>query len=375
MASQKTNFRSLAALSKTASTSRVLNLCAVAEKKADDPEYKQSPFFTTPLLNTCVIIKHAVRAHERDDFLTPPYIATKIILPFDRANLGLGGRTVFVGQRGWQETLRDMGGEGADFTRDTELLEALDELPSLDPFLLREHLTRRGFTIGSCYFDISPADVERMQRFVSDEIGNLIRLAFQGGAKGGAHEENTARLVEVLLTNQQDARMEPLRLTLRLEGDAYKEGIFSWKGFLYYKWVLSTLASRIAAVSVQIKELKPYGVTSKEISAEIGNFKLRLVKDVDGSRKSAMTTLGVYDGAFLQLTQHADPGSFRDFLLKSPALFVSLGESVGGISHIVSYWEYRFPKGKPARAAPEEVLEILQEFDGSFVTATAERAA
>jgi hypothetical protein len=371
MASAKSNFRSLAALSKTASTSRVLNLCAIAAKQSEDPEYKDKPFFTTPFLNTCVIIKHAVRPHERDDFLSPPYIATKIILPFDRSNLSLGGRTVFVGQRGWQQTLREMG-DAADFTRDAELLEALDELPSLDPFLLREHLTRRGFTIGACYFDISPADVERMQRFVSDEIGTLISLAFQG-AKG--QEENTARLVEVLLTNQDDARMEPLRLTLRLEGDAYKEGIFSWKGFLYYKWVLSTLAKRIAAVSAQIKDLKPFGAISRETSAEIGNYKVRLVKDVDGSRKTAMNTLGVYDGAFLQLTQNADPGSFREFLLKSPALFVNLGESVGGISHIVSYWEYRFPRGRPARAAPDEVLEILQEFEGSFVSANVEKAA
>jgi len=250
-------------------------------------------------------------------------------------------------------------------------MRMIDAVPSLDPFLLREHLSRRGFSIGSCYFDISPADVERMQRFVSDEIGNLIRLAFQG-AKG--HEENTARLVEVLLTNQQDARMEPLRLTLRLEGDAYKEGIFSWKGFLYYKWVLSTLAKRITDVSTQIKELRPFGSISKEINAEIGSYKLRLVRDVDGSRKNAMDTLGVYDGAFDQLTQNSDPGSFRDFLLKSPALFVNLGESVGGISHIVSYWEYRFPKGRPMRVAPDEALEILQEFDGSFVASDRQAA-
>ncbi len=52
----------------------------------------------------------------------------------------------------------------------------------------------------------------------------------------------------------------------------------------------------------------------------------------------------------------------------APFLFVSLGESVGGISHIVSYWEFRFPKGKPVKAPGDEVLEILQEFEGSFVT-------
>jgi hypothetical protein len=303
--------------------------------------------------------------------MNPPYIATKVILPFDRTNLGLGGRSVFVGQRGWDQTLRDMSGDGKEFLRDAELLTALDELPSLDPFLLREHLNRRGFTIGASYFDISPADVERMQRFVSDEIGHLIRLAFQG--KSG-HEENTARLVEVLLTNQDDARMEPLRLTLRLEGEAYKEGIFSWKGFLYYKWVLSTLAQRISAVTVQIGELRPFGSCATEMTAQISQYKSRLCKDVDTSKRSATSTLGVYDGAFMQLTQNSDPGSFRDFLLKSPALFVSLGESVGGISHIVSYWDYRFPKGKPMRASADEVLEILQEFDGSFVTAAANAA-
>ncbi len=372
MASAKQNFRSLAALSKTASTSRVLNLCAVAAKYADEPDYREKPFFATQLLNTCVIIKHAVRAHERDDFQSPPYIATKVILPFDRQNLGLGGRSVFVGARGWANTLREMAGDAVGFQRDAELLEALDELPSLDPFLLREHLARRNFSIGPSYFDISQADVERMQRFVSDEIGNLIRLAFQGSA---GQDENTARLVEVLLTNQPDSRLEPLRLTLKLEGEAYKEGIFSWKGFLYYKWVLANLAQKIASVTVQISELRPYGPAPNDMLAQIGQYKARLARDVDSSKRTASSTLGVYDSAFLQLTQNSDPGSFRDFLLKSPALFVNLGESVGGISHIVSYWDYRFPKGKPARAAPEEVLEILQEFDGSFVGVAEERAA
>ena len=198
MASVKQNFRSLAALSRTASTSRVLNLCAVAAKNSEEPDYKERPFFVTPLLNTCVIIKHAVRAHERDDFISPPYIATKVILPFDRTNLGLGGRSVFVGQRGWSDVLRNMSGDGKDFHRDAELMEALDELPSLDPFLLREHLARRGFEVGPSYFDISEADVDRMQRFVGDEIGNLIRLAYQGRP---GMEDSTARLVEVLLTN------------------------------------------------------------------------------------------------------------------------------------------------------------------------------
>ena len=48
MASSKQNYRSLAALSKTASTSRVLNLCAVAAKSAGEEDYAERPFFVSP---------------------------------------------------------------------------------------------------------------------------------------------------------------------------------------------------------------------------------------------------------------------------------------------------------------------------------------
>jgi hypothetical protein len=131
------------------------------------------------------------------------------------------------------------------------------------------------------------------------------------------------------------------------------------------------LAQRVAAVTEQIAQLRPNTSCTNEVAAQIGSYKSRLCRDVEQSKKGAMITLSVYDGAFEQLTKNSDPASFRDFLLKSPGLFVSLGESVGGISHIVSYWEYRFPKGKPPRAAADEVLEILQEFEGSFVSVAA----
>ena len=68
-------------------------------------------------------------------------------MPFERSDLGLGGRSLFVGERGWMESLQELAGVSHDLGRDAGVLEALDELPSLDPFLLREHMKRRGFEI------------------------------------------------------------------------------------------------------------------------------------------------------------------------------------------------------------------------------------
>src|SRR5690606_10487841 len=224
-------------LEKTASTSRVLNLAALSARHAHNPDHDRKPFFVAASLNGAVIVRHRLRDQEREAFDRPRFTATKLIIPFERSDLGLGGRSVFVSERGWLDAFEELRGEAPDLQRDVAVLEAIDEMPSLDPFLLREHLRRRGFDISASHFEISAPDLARMQRFVGSEIAKLIELAYRDAETEG----NTTRLVEALLSSRTDERLEPLRLTLRLERENYKEGIFAWKGFLYYKWVLNSL--------------------------------------------------------------------------------------------------------------------------------------
>ena len=353
--------RSLALVSKTASTARVLNLAALSAQYADDPEYRAQPFFKTALLNTCLILKHGVRKNERSLFSAPHYIATKVIVPFDATNLALGGRTVFVGQAGWIEQLSVLGG-GEAMERDCAVLTALDEIPSLDPFLVREHLSRRGFKVAPCYLNIALLDVERMKASVTAEIDQLIGLAFAGGGKGS----QTARLVQLLLTDEAGTRLEPLRLTLRLEGEAYREGIFAWKGFLYYKWSMDDLRTRLIEVKRDLNAIRLAVGCAVETKVEIARAKTRLLDRIEQAEHEALEALKLYDKAFGGLINQNDPAGFRDFLLTSPGMFVALGECVGGISHIVSYWAYRYPKGPPPVALADEILEIYQEFENSL---------
>jgi hypothetical protein len=362
---------SLEALSKSASTGRLLNLSWIATKCASDPEWSARPFFKTPIINTCLVVKHTPRAHEMQIFDRPPHIATKVIFPFDRENLALGGRSVFVGQKGWMDQLQILGHYAKTVDHDSKVLTALDELPSLDPFLVREHLARRGFHVGACYLAISDRDVERMKKMVAQEVGQLIGLAFDGTK----NNEHTAKLVQLLLTNEADARLEPLRLTLKLEGDAYKEGIFSWRGFLYYKWSVDELRMGLLRVLRDLGELKPKTKADLATNAEIARGKTRLVKRIKASEAAALEALRTYDGAFWALVKEGNPSAFRDFLLRSPRMFVGLGAAVGGLSHIVSYWGYRFADGAPITASEEEVLEILHEFESSLAGPMADQHA
>src|SRR5436190_24369094 len=123
---------------------------------------------------------------------------TKVIIPFDPADLGSGGASFLVGQPNWLEVLETVSDSEESFERDRQMLECLDEAQSFDPFLLREHLRRRDVHPADCYFAIAAADRERMRQFVEDEISILIQRAYDGQTVASG----TARkLAEILLAN------------------------------------------------------------------------------------------------------------------------------------------------------------------------------
>lgn len=356
-------FRSLRGLEKTASTSRVLNLAALANRHAANPEHQRNPFFAASTLNGAVIVRHRLREQERESFDRLQYTATKLIVPFERSDLGLGGRSLFVGERGWLDNLEELRGAYPDMPRDIAVLEAIDELPSLDPFLLREHLKRRGFDISPTHFEISAPDLARMQRFVGSEIAKLIELAYK---ESGSNEGNTARLVEALLSSRTDDRLEPLRLTLRLDKENYKEGIFAWKGFLYYKWVLNSLWGSLREVFSELGRIRVVGPVDAETARELEFLKNRLRQKMERQVKSVMGYLGIYDQVFAQLTIDGNALAFREFLMKSPEMFLSLGEGCGLVNHIATFWRYQFPRGKPLVANLIQLVDILQDFELSL---------
>jgi len=357
--------RSLVALERTASTSRVLNLLSVEHSHADTPEWSEAPFFKNRVLNASIVIKHRLRADDQFLFGDFRASATKILIPFERTDLTLGGRSFFVGQRGWVDLLNEACNNPTDLAYDLEILRLIDGLPSLDPFLVRESLRREGFVIAPCYFAISQADLERMHAYVGDAITELVEMAL-GSAGGAAGASNLKRLVEALLSTDVDDRLEPLRVTLMLEGESFREGVFSWKGFLYYKWSLSVLWPDLKKVAGEIGQLQITGQRDIETGAYLNAARQRLQSAIVTQKNAIARTLKIYDDAFAGLTTRGDPKVFRDFLLRAPDMFLSLGEKVGVISHIGSFWRYRFPLGRPLICSVEEALDILQDFESGL---------
>ncbi|MBS0386194.1 MAG: hypothetical protein JSS00_12685 [Proteobacteria bacterium] len=354
--------RDLALIRASGSTARVLNLAHIFERFGDTDEYRDKPLFRSKRLNRALIIKHVVRPSERELFAQPLTTATKVILPYSPTELELGGVSVLVDEIRFEKLLRDaIGGyeNEADLAADVELLRMIASLPSFDPFLMRERLRHLGLDPSRVYFDLAEADVQRMRAFVGGEISQLVKLAFATG--GPAARDLSQRLADKLMTDETAKALDALRQTLRLSGEEYVEGVFAWKGFLYYKWMTDEFRPHLEAFKPRFADLRIMGA-SLENRRELMRVRKDILDRVALAAQRVDETLLEYGTAFAALAD-GQPSAFRSFLIRAPSLFIPIGEAVGVIRHIHSFWCFRFPEDGMRVMDAEEAQEVLQEFD------------
>ena len=360
--------RNLANLGETASTSRVLNLSQIFAVSGRTEGHGKNPFFRNSPLNKALLVKHTLRPAERELFAQPRRTATKVILPFDAGDLRLGGRSIFVNQSGFVNFTRAWFNDDNMATNtDLQILQHLDGIPSLDPFLVREHLARFGFRPDPCYLKISPRDLSDMTGFANEEIERLVMTAFGAGMSAAA-----MKLTSKILANNLDSDLDPLRQTFRMSDGDFAEGMFSWRGFLYFKWRQTHLQADIKQVVDGLQTYRTMGPADADTRDYLADVRPRLAKKIIAAIVSTRKTLKVYDEAYQALTQGADPVPFRKFLLDGPNMFFELGESIGILSHIGSFWSYRMG-GRMAhlRLTPQEFADILVDFEESLLNVEA----
>lgn len=359
---QKTK-NSLANLSRSCSTDRVLNLSTVFHEFRDTPEYAQSPLFRNARLNKSIFLKHTLRVHEREALGGRRMTVTKVITPFDSSDLSLGGFSCFLNEVDLDRTIASQfGGDitSENFRRDMQVLRIMDALPTFDPFLLRERLKRDGMVISRCYFDLSEADANRMRDYVQSEIQKIVRLALNG-----EHDlvDQSSNMTHKLMTDETAASLEPLRKVLQLSGNEWRDGVFAWKGFLYYSWNIDATTKFMPDLQRQLLEAKLKGATKAE-AKEIDAIRRRISCCLTYLHGVATDGVNLYRQAYKELLE-GKPKAFQEFLQNAPERFLEVGEAFGMIMHIKSFWRFRF-NDKSSVLPPDEALEIFRDFDLQF---------
>lgn len=341
-----------------AGAARVLNLHALAAEAPEDPDYGKRPMFIHPVLNRSIIMKHNVPWGQEDNLAPRRFNSTKIVFPFDQRDLNLGGQVLFVDQPDFSSALTRL----LDYTdlpldRDVAVLRALDGLPTLDPFLVRETLNQRRIEVGRCYCRLSETDKAEMINFVAGEIEALIRLCF---GRVEMNDRRTQRLSQLLLTEQDSAELEPLRDIFRMGASEFSEAMFCWKAFLYYRWRSRTLAPMLRSTLRSLSAIQD-GRYGRMDSVFVVTAKRQLELAVTTAWREVGQRLRLYDQAFASLTEQANPDGFQSFLMRGSSLFLELGTRIGQMEQMVSFWNYCFSAERLAGMSPDQVLDGLRD--------------
>jgi hypothetical protein len=367
------NSYSLTRLRRTHSTARVLNLSLAFLNNKDSADYAAAPLFLNPRLNRSIFLKHTLRTSERETDFEGRSTVTKVVMPFEAEDLALGGFSFFLSDPELERNLSEQleaDYRSPAYKRDLKILRMLDMLPTFDPFLLRELLKRDGLSVAHCYFDLSERDTSQIKQFlqtdlqdemrdyIQGEMGKIISLAFQNT---GATEKQSSVLTEKLMSDASASSLDPLRVVLNLSGNDWNEGIFAWKGFLYYSWNIGAMNRYIPTLQREMLQTRVNEATRAELM-DLQIIRNRVAGSLTKLYQVTSAGIQIYHNAYRDLIA-GKPAAFRKFLKDAPHIFMEIGESFGMIMHICSTWKFLLSNRRQAWMSAEEAFDIFGEFD------------
>lgn len=363
----KNDYGKLSLLKRGGSTSRVIDLVSTREKFSETPGWNDHPMFTMPRLNRSFVVKHTLRAWEIEDMGGERTSATKLIIPISDADLDMGGHSIFVESRGFEARLADHLGVSpgnTGFRRDVERLRALAAMPSFDPYLLLEYFRRAGQRIDPCYFQIADDELARISEYTAGQIDALVRKAVGSGGDSGTLE-HSKRLAKVLFEDENSDQLRVLREALRMSEDEYRDGVFGWKGTLYYSWRARDCYAELVAFMTEINRLRVTGLSGDD-RAELRALTASILDYSLNRWKRLKARLSVYDAEFERFVSRGDPAALKAFMTRAPTLFVEMGEDIGRLQHVSSYWKFwtGSRRGKPMTGM--EAFDLLADFEAAL---------
>ena len=329
--------RDLQEMIKTASATRMLNLHQLWRDGLTDPDYKARPFFGHPILNRSILMKHNIRAGDELSASTKQPGATKLMLPLDIHDLTIGAQYLLVGQPNFtRQLVRSLDYANLPLERDLRLIQMLDRLPTLDPFLLQQMVLHYGFDIANCYFQMGQADVDTMAKFIVSEIEPLVGLCFGLPRSSSGHITKFANLI---MSNQDNEHATTiLRHGLRMTPSEFSQAIFAWKALLYYKSRMDNLAPQVRSTAMAMAQLLPDRKAGADMRRVFEKARGRITEAMIGAWNQSRNIVAEYESVYQEMVSGGRLGAFRAYLIRAPDLFISLGEQVGRLDQICRIW-------------------------------------
>lgn len=352
-------------------TPRILDLWSVRRRYGETLEMAAKPFFRNARLNSGFVIKHTVRPHDRPYLLSENPVATKLIIPVSIDDLAMGGHSFFVEEKGFERRLKEFLGVGVlnkHYDQDLARVKELAAMPSFDPFLLADRYSGGERPVARFYFNISADEQEAMLGNVTRQILGIVSLAF-GDVEIRPDDERVRRFARQLLDGEDSGqKLAGLRETLGMSEAEYEDGIFGWKGILYYRWRIREVKDDLRKFAIELNDTIVRGATPEE-SQEVNDIRKAILATAKARWQALTAVMDDYDREYDRFCKGGDATALRAFLLKAPAHFGQLGADLSAVSHVTSFWAYWWNGREKGSLSAADALEIFPNFLRSLARA------
>ncbi|HEV8014893.1 MAG TPA: hypothetical protein VGP48_05150 [Stellaceae bacterium] len=360
-----------------AGSSRVFN-CNDVARKLERREGEQNLYlFKTPAMHHLVLIKEALRY---DDPRHPKGVAigSKLYVPYNHDEIYEGGRSIFFHSPNLLQVFQEQFGVKEDaatsgaLDHDMKIFRLLDELPSLDGFLMHDALELEGVEANPAYFDVSSEERVAIQEFIRGKMEPLVQAAYGGKKPPGG---KVTQLIDAMWEAKDLSALEPLILAFRFPKDEALAIFGAWKGINFYSFEYHHGRKKREAFAHWLKEdAMPKNLVPREIIQVLEPIRRATVERLRGHWVDVDNILKQYEKLYGDFVASSNPGGFINFLRNAKATYWQLGDSLSKIDHAINCWDI-WTKAAPGRRLPFEQLETLLELAKKILTpASAERA-
>jgi hypothetical protein len=358
----------------SAGSSRTFNCCAISNailEAAAQPDKPGKPdgklLFESRALNFTVFIKEPAR-NKPGMFGPAPNktLRTRLYFPYNRERPHEGGVSIDSRDPRFDEALQETAGldkknRPQAYEHDKRILRILDELPSLDPFLMKDRFRQASMVVPDHYLYILPEEWDAIRAFVHDQFMVVAQVIFPTDT--GQVDEKAEQLTQQLWDLRDLAHLSSLTKVFGVAPERTEEIFYSWKGVIYYDYENTRLKPQIETLFKWFDQgSMPKDFCKPIVEKELDRSRAAIKNLFNAARAETDRHLSTYHKAFdLFFKERKTASDFVAFLQTAPKNFYSLGESISKLSHAVVIWD-RATQNFQRRMLPSDALLELFGF-------------
>lgn len=349
------------------------DIAAMSASLPDDAQDER--LFLNKYLNNCIILK--IIAQKREDRRRTYSTDTLFYFPYNAENIYEGGDSVLFSDPKRDAMLRHKCGidpddplQADDIEHDNRLINMLADIPTLDPFILREKALQLEVSddIHPVYFNLTQEEWVTFQKPIREKIDALVRKAL--GVTHSLETSDIAHHVTNFLDKIWEARdienIEGFVDSMDIPRERAPELFFAWKAICYYQaqarslepalkrlfqWIGDSRTSLPLDLMTLRKELRD------QIDAEITLLKQRMREYY----LETQSILEMYENAYQQFIEKGNPKPFQRFLGDAQDQFLALAACLSANAHAINLIEDQCRRGGPQVYAVQhrELLDCL----------------